>query len=513
MDSLAIAYSSGYSCHPQNDRKVSIPLGSISKKLFSVKHQMTKLTSLLFFLNITALAQGDYLQPLAMQQDLDHLKRYIRKWHPTYDDYTSQIEWDSIYKELKKRATSPLSLREFSLLVRQAVAKVGCGHMYVYSKTKNDSLRLMPLTVWVDSTKLFVRSYKAKDTVKYMGSEIISINAHPSDSIINAATGIIFSDGYNATHKLSVLERDLGITYYRLFGAADKFVITLQTQKGTLDTLVLNAVLPKHLPKMPVAGYRGATLLHKGAGVSLFKANFDSLTRVMDIDDFDAKGQRKSSRLAFKSLNKDKIENLVLDLRDNGGGSIFKGNYLLTHLLDQQVVPFVITRKPNLLFFNPRFKAAFWERITPILFTLNPIQFPSKHGWNHAFLFKKRGRNHFNGSVYVLTNGGTFSMASLVASYLKHKRSAIIIGQETGGSEYASRSSASGIIVLPNSKLHVEFNVYQTIHQIKMKDSGHGVMPDHKTYASASDRLRFIDVEFEKAKQLIVDKKAKKLTN
>lgn len=443
------------------------------------------------------------LQPSDMQRDLDHLKKYLRKWHPAYDDYTPRAAWDSIFGAAKKDTETPLLPREFTNVVRRVVAHVGCGHMYVYAKTRNDSLRLLPLTLWADSGKFYVRSYKAPDTARYIGSEIISINGHPIDSVANAVREIVFSDGRNETHKYSTLEKDIDINYYRLFGAADHFRVAVQTMAGERDTLTLRPTLTKDLPKLPIAGYRQVRLVKQFDGLQLYEPAFDSLTRILDIDNFDGKKQRRAFRQAFRHLRHEQVQHLVLDLRDNGGGSIFKGNYFLTHLLPQAIVPFVITRKPNLHIINPRFKASFWERITPVLFTANPIQFPSRHGWNHAFLFKKRTRNHFHGSVYVLTNGGTFSMASLVASYLKHKRQAVIIGEETGGSEYASRSSASGIIVLPASRLHVEFNVYQTIHQLRLKDTGRGVMPHHPVSYTITDRVGFRDKDLEKAQELI----------
>ncbi len=119
------------------------------------------------------------------------------------------------------------------------------------------------------------------------------------------------------------------------------------------------------------------------------------------------------------------------------------------------------------------------------------------------FLFSKKTRHHFDGKIYVLTNGRSFSMASYVASYLKHKRKASIIGEETGGSEYASRSSASGIIRLPNSKYDVVFNIYQTKHYVNIKDSKHGVLPDFPTVYTIEDKQKKRDLEMETVENLI----------
>ena len=97
-------------------------------------------------------------------------------------------------------------------------------------------------------------------------------------------------------------------------------------------------------------------------------------------------------------------------------------------------------------------------------------------------------------------------MSSYVASYLKNKRGATIIGEETGGSEYASRSSAGARLRLPNSKIQIFFNLYQTQHHVGIKDSGHGVMPNVPTHFSIEDRLYQVDVDMAAVRDLIKNK-------
>lgn len=94
-------------------------------------------------------------------------------------------------------------------------------------------------------------------------------------------------------------------------------------------------------------------------------------------------------------------------------------------------------------------------------------------------------------------------MASYVASYLKYKKQAIIVGEETGGSEYGSRGMAGGHITLPNSEVKVQLNIYQMTHRLNIEDKGHGVMPDHATQYSIDDKLAGKDLDIEAIKGLI----------
>ena len=94
-------------------------------------------------------------------------------------------------------------------------------------------------------------------------------------------------------------------------------------------------------------------------------------------------------------------------------------------------------------------------------------------------------------------------MGSYVASYLKHKKNAIIVGEETGGSEYGSRAMAGGRIQLPNSGVKVQLNVYQMTHLLNIEDKAHGVLPDFATPYSIDDKMKSTDLEMAKIQELI----------
>jgi C-terminal processing protease CtpA/Prc len=93
-------------------------------------------------------------------------------------------------------------------------------------------------------------------------------------------------------------------------------------------------------------------------------------------------------------------------------------------------------------------------------------------------------------------------MTAIVATKLKDKTNAIFVGEETGGSSYASRGMATGRMVLPNSKFRIQFNVYQLKYGIG-EDTGRGVLPDFEVNYTIADRLVKKDLEIEKIRELI----------
>ncbi len=461
---------------------------------------------LLCFIASLSTAQSVVLTPQQMKADLDYLNKYLRKWHPSYYDYTKKEEMNAFYSRLKDSCTTATSAFNFKTSVYKAVNKVGCGHMGVWgfrSLATGKSAAVLPLKVWVLNNRLFIKLALKKDSMLKMGDEILEINGEKAADLIEKTAELALTDGFNRTHKTYSLEYAFNAYHYFIYEKQDNYALKIKNRAGDVS----DVNIPSDTLKNEFTTYKmlkdTTNRVITGNAVTLYKTDFDTSTMVIDIDNFNGSRQGKTFKKIFRHLRTHHIKNVVIDLRDNGGGNVFRGHKFLTYFLDAPITPIVISRKPNLTFINPHFKGGFFEKITPILFTLNPLQYPNKNGWNHCFLFFKKYRNHFDGNVYVMTNGGTFSMASYIASYLKHKKQAIVVGEETGGSEYGSRGMAGGHITLPNSEVRIQFNIYQMTHRLKIEDRGHGVMPDHATQYSIEDKLTMKDLDIEMIKNLI----------
>lgn len=466
----------------------------------------TLIIFLLCFIASLSTAQSVVLTPQQMKADLDYLNKYLKKWHPSYYDYTKKDDMNAFYSRLKDSCMMPTSASAFTPMIYKAVNKVGCGHMGIWGFrgiSTGKSAALLPIKVWVLNNRLFIKSALKKDSTLKMGDEILEINGEKAADLIEKTAELAVTDGFNRTHKMYSLEYAFNAFHYFIYGKQDNYALKIKNLAGEVS----NVNIASDTLKTAFTTYKmvkdTANRVIKGNAVALYKTDFDSSTMIIDIDNFNGAGQGRTFKKIFRHLRKQGTKNVVIDLRDNGGGDVFRGNKFLTYFLDAPITPVVISRKPNLTFINPRFKGGFFEKITPILFTLNPLQYPNRNGWNHCFLFFKKYRNHFDGNVYVMTNGGTFSMASYVASYLQHKKQAVVVGEETGGSEYGSRAMAGGHIKLPNSGIKIQFNIYQMTHRLNIEDKGHGVMPNHATQYTIEDKLAHKDIDIEVIKGLV----------
>ncbi len=94
---------------------------------------------------------------------------------------------------------------------------------------------------------------------------------------------------------------------------------------------------------------------------------------------------------------------------------------------------------------------------------------------------QKPKRNSFSGKVYVLINGGSFSVTSEFASVAHYLKRAVFIGEETGGGYYGNNSGTFVIVTLPNSRMNVGIPMlayYTAVKNYPYPDRG--IIPDHE---------------------------------
>ena len=138
--------------------------------------------------------------------------------------------------------------------------------------------------------------------------------------------------------------------------------------------------------------------------------------------------------------------------------------------------------------------------------------------WGFSFIAHKTQRNdslcykvvtnprrnyHFKGTIFVLTNAGTFSAASFVAAYLKKLTPAILIGQETGGNEIGTNAMLFAFLTLPETKILLRLPLYRISHGLSIEHTGKGVMPAIEINYTVADKLAKIDKELEKIYDLL----------
>jgi C-terminal processing protease CtpA/Prc len=444
-----------------------------------------------------------------VREDIDYTAKYLLKFHPDPYRYIPEDSLRAFIDYTKSRITRPLNEMQVRFYIKQIVAKIGCGHTDVaaskaYAKTIVKLSRpIMPLnTFLLDNGKLIVINNLSADTSIVPGDEITAIDGHPTDTILKTIFSIYTTDGRNETCKKRGIRYEWFKYYYSFcYGFKSTYDVSFRNKKGVLCSLKLDAISSLKdtviLPKKDSVTYLQQT---RTCHYSIL--DHSKPVGIIDINGFGGRHWNRFCRRSFKDLRRKGIDHLVIDLRDNGGGKINNGLELMSYLIPKTIkVPF--DRKPNLIPFNGRLKMDPGSRITPLLFTFFLPEIPKKGRLRHFFFSFPKHRNRFRGTVYVLVNGKSFSMSCIAAAYLKYKANAIIIGEETGGNVAGSNAIINGSLYLPHTRVKIFVPIYHIYHDIKVENTGHGIMPDYQTLYSKEDILQGVDVDMKKVKELV----------
>jgi C-terminal processing protease CtpA/Prc len=229
----------------------------------------------------------------------------------------------------------------------------------------------------------------------------------------------------------------------------------------------------------------------------------------LQLTGFSGKKYTKAYRQIFKKLKKDNCKNLVIDLRDNGGGSVFNSYELLKYLIPNKAeqtsytfiknYPYRKYTKGNLLF-----------KFTKLYFRLIGKYDKKGDSLFYTLKIKPKKKWHFDNKVIVLINGGSFSASCLVGAYLKELKDITFIGQETGGTLEGSNAIITPYYTLPNTKTKLRIPTFRLMHNPVAKPIlGRGIIPDIKIEYSIEDYRRHRDLEMKKVREIIEPNKVR----
>ncbi len=204
------------------------------------------------------------------------------------------------------------------------------------------------------------------------------------------------------------------------------------------------------------------------------------------------KNYKASLTLFINNLNHLHIQNLILDLRNNGGGksqNYFAG-FFINQNLDYKSGQYASIH-------DATYKKHFISR-------LNAQYIISKLG---SRIYTENERTYtyiepqiqYQGQLYVLMNGNTVSAASNLTSILKEWSDAIIVGEESGGG-YKSCNTGGGILQLPNSKIRIAIRSIKFYNHTANNYKTDGVYPDYLIKESS-----YFDNEYDQQLDYILD--------
>lgn len=440
------------------------------------------------------------LDPAAMQQDFNYLRKALEETHPGlymhHSKQEMQFKMDSLYKSLDK----PLPFFNFYKVIAYLIAEIKCEHTYCnpYGSTFNENISkwsLIPIQPYFHANKAYVIVNRTTDTSVHLGDEIISINGYPMDSIKQELFKYVAADGNMETSKAHFLSSmAFNICYYEFIERPDAFDITFKNAAGQIferhfDTDLGLRLSNNNAVKNPAN--QQILELEKKNKIEVtnpwrLELVHDKKTAIMTIRTFSGNREKlfKKYDRFFTTLQKEKVSDLIIDLTYNGGGDEEYAAELLSYLISKPTrfiqEEYVIndsdfylkqTNLPKDVLAN---KDAFIE---PMNNGKALVKEQTKYT-RELKVFEPKP-NRFTGKVYFYVNGGTSSAASTCAAVAHYNNLGTFIGEETAGS-VAGGGTTNGLdLTLPNSKITTHTSIVYQPFATAARDKDRGVIPDY----------------------------------
>jgi hypothetical protein len=460
--------------------------------------------------------------PSQLQADYTMFRNILEESHPSLYWYTPKDSMDYFFDQGYAMLTDSMTEPKFRTLLSYVISKINCGHTTTrYSKKYSKFLdtvrgaRSFPLTfkVWRD-TMVVVSNLNRRDSVLKRGTIIRTINGVPHQQLTDSLFQYLATDGYNEVAKYQQLSNrgNYGGWYRNVFGLQEKTLIgyidSLGNERETTVSLFNPAAdttqrsFPGSIRRYSKKERRRIELL----GVRNLQIDTSLQSGYMTLNSFSRGNLLKPFfKKSFRALRKNNIQHLVIDVRGNGGGDAALSTLLTRYMIREKFKLadslYAVTRSSR----YGRHIQNQWIYWT-IMQVLTRKRSDGMHhfGYFEKHYFKPKKKDRFDGNVYILTGGNSFSATTLFAGALKGQSNVTIIGEETGGTAYGNSAWMIPDVTLPHTRVRFRLPKFRLVVSRDFPKDGRGVQPDIFALPTVEAVRKGIDYKVEKVRTMIM---------
>jgi hypothetical protein len=464
--------------------------------------------------------------PEQLNKDYSVFRGALEESHPGIYWYTSKEEMDNYFDWGKKQIKDSLSEEDYRKVLSYIVSKLNCGHTVTrssksfarYRDTNTNRIFPLSLKIWPGissqaDTATIAANLIRKDSMLTRGVVVKKIDHRPISTILDTLCQYISSDGYNMTHKYQSLSNrgGFGAAFTSIFGQKENYYIDYLGDDGSEKTAVIPSYNPRadSTNRIAITRFAKTNRAERKKQIMLATRNLrmDSANRVafMDLGSFGRGLKLKSFfRTSFKKIRSTGIKDLVVDVRGNGGGSVTNSTFLTKFISDRK---FKVADSLYANTRNSRYKkyidGYFFNRFFMLLMTAKKKDDKYHFGYFERHYFKPKKKNHFDGNVYILTGGNSFSATTLFAQTVKPQDNVIVVGEETGGGAYGNNAWLIPDLTLPITGIRVRLPLFRLVIDKDLPKDGRGVQPEVISVPTTEAIRRGADYKMEKVMELI----------
>lgn len=458
-----------------NQEKIRINI--ISSLIKLIKSSVFKVSLLYVFIFGFYYSQSmhDTLTIDQQQRDFEILSKTLLEYHQGLFDYSDSSEVYKRFDNLKEALQTEYSIVEQYALYANFIASINCIHTTCDNKLiKNDIKKtnfLLPFRTYYSNNRLITTQSFTKDSCLLIDSNdvILKINNLPIADIKTELFKMISSDGQNITYKEANLRFRFEYYYYLKYHPQDSLLISYSHKNDTLEkffhTISYDSLLSQNQNK-----FRQKVKFKKAQKnlISYSDSNHHYVYLKLPYPLPKNLFHHYKIKQFFKNIDTTYFNNLVIDLRNNGGGK--DQSYLAGFFTKDKYI--FETATCNIKHFKPKYYKYFTRRYSYYNFAIRCFKFIKKQN------IYCKPKTYYPGNLYVFINGLTGSAASNLASNLKEKSNAITIGEETGGG-YRGCNTGLLYLELPHSKMTIAINHIKVKNNITKNYKLDGVTPKY----------------------------------
>ncbi len=496
-----------------------------------------------------------------LQQDVDYTKEKLLTKHVDIDLYHSKQIIANRLDSFKNSIHQPMLPNDFSREFSKVISSFGHGHTTLsmlrkrtekaeakkYKKTKSP-FSLIELKT-LDGRLFFEKNKNIKDSSLIKQGEILAINGISYQDFRKDNIGVRKGDGF-----ITSLDEYLLPVYYtaklrNVIGNTDSITLSL-VKNDSIFTEIVRREYPKKKGKnlrdekkvdvvksedkktekkkltkeeklLAKKRYKHKEDIKKYFGYNKSRNDYqrelifpnpeDSTTLVLKIKSFSIGHGKEAYPFIFDSIERLKVKNLVLDIRNNTGGYVSDINYLYSFLKANDEVKMAISNEVKVgskftminKYFNKPNVIGHTFGLPLVLYGSVKSLFDIKKENNDYFLNTKKKKYAINpdkkykGNLYVLTNGMSYSASSIISASIQNDGKAIFVGEETGGDYNGTVAGQFIDYKLSESKLklHVGLMTYRPNTSRELK--GRGIIPDIPIKMSFEDLINKKDPQLD----------------
>ena len=438
-------------------------------------------------------AAQDTLTPEQVREDVALAKEAFERVHPGYTRYATldemNGEWQSIID--KAEAKGGMSLPEFYLASEKALVAIRCDHTKAeLPRSLRNERAGKPLYIparWSYIDGRAIVEVPGEGSGLLRGDEIVSLDGRAMSDVIADVRPFIPVDGYTEWTRNGGIGQSLefmggavdhfGALMWEIPQTASLQVKSKSGERRSVDAARVDFETWSALGSASQANFKEAVHFERmGDDVAYLRVDtFVNYRDPVDPEDlFDP---------IFDAIRDEGRDTLILDLRNNGGGSSEPAFELLANIISEPYQPIREMRAKTLNLDGIRDYLWTWDSraLNP-----NPLGFSTNEDGTYAL----RGfvsddlktvrpkRSAFTGTVIALTSTNNSSGSTNFLSWLGEMDRAVTIGEKTGGSAEGPTAGLQFTLTLPNSGVRMRLPFFHVLNNVSDFEEGLGITPD-----------------------------------